>query len=133
MQKYPSGSRGSPAKGVASLSVARVQISSSAPKNGQDLFLSVFWRCSHLNSWWVAPTGGFFYLSFAFYIHLVVNNPVALKRYTVILERSDSVVIESLINPSLCLAFSLGRKCHKVTIVGIVLAFHFLPHISLLS
>ena len=34
MQKYPSGSRGSPAKGVASVMVARVQISSSAPKKG---------------------------------------------------------------------------------------------------
>ena len=32
MQKYPRGSRGSPAKGVASVTVARVQISSSAPK-----------------------------------------------------------------------------------------------------
>ena len=32
MQKYPRGSRGSPAKGVASDTVARVQISSSAPK-----------------------------------------------------------------------------------------------------
>lgn len=31
LQKYPRGSRGSPAKGVASVMVARVQISSSAP------------------------------------------------------------------------------------------------------
>ncbi len=43
MQKYPSGSRGSPAKGVASVMVARVQISSSAPKRtGQPT--CPFWR-----------------------------------------------------------------------------------------
>ena len=33
MQKYPRGSRGSPAKGVVWETVARVRISSSAPKN----------------------------------------------------------------------------------------------------
>ncbi len=33
LQKYPRGSRGSPAKGVASVTVARVQISSSAPRH----------------------------------------------------------------------------------------------------
>ena len=37
VQKYPRGSRGSPAKGVASDTVARVQISSSAPKNPRHL------------------------------------------------------------------------------------------------
>ena len=34
MQKYPRGSRGSPAKGVVWETVARVRISSSAPKKG---------------------------------------------------------------------------------------------------
>ena len=42
MQKYPSGSRGSPAKGVASVMVARVQISSSAPKKRTPNEVSVF-------------------------------------------------------------------------------------------
>ena len=42
-QKYPSGSRGSPAKGVASLSVARVQISSSAPKKRTPFGCPFFW------------------------------------------------------------------------------------------
>ena len=43
MQKYPRGSRGSPAKGVVWETVARVRISSSAPK--KDVRKGVlFWR-----------------------------------------------------------------------------------------
>ena len=45
MQKYPRGSRGSPAKGVVWETVARVRISSSAPK--KDVRKGVlFWRFS---------------------------------------------------------------------------------------
>ena len=45
MQKYPRGSRGSPAKGVASVTVARVQISSSAPKtDGQNARPFLAWK-----------------------------------------------------------------------------------------
>ncbi len=46
MQKYPSGSRGSPAKGVASVMVARVQISSSAPKKGHPTWCPFFGVCT---------------------------------------------------------------------------------------
>ena len=42
MQKYPRGSRGSPAKGVVWETVARVRISSSAPKNAQALSCAFF-------------------------------------------------------------------------------------------
>ena len=42
MQKYPRGSRGSPAKGVVWETVARVRISSSAPKNRHPLWVSIF-------------------------------------------------------------------------------------------
>ena len=38
MQKYPRGSRGSPAKGVVWETVARVRISSSAPKTRRWIF-----------------------------------------------------------------------------------------------
>ena len=45
LQKYPRGSRGSPAKGVASVTVARVQISSSAPKtDGQNARPFLAWK-----------------------------------------------------------------------------------------
>ena len=45
MQKYPRGSRGSPAKGVVPVTVARVRISPSAPKTGQGFFLALFLFC----------------------------------------------------------------------------------------
>ena len=44
MQKYPRGSRGSPAKGVVPVTVARVRISPSAPKREQGIF-SLFPFC----------------------------------------------------------------------------------------
>ena len=47
MQKYPSGRRGSPAKGVGGLKTrARVQIPPSAPKRGHTI------RCCPLFLWW---------------------------------------------------------------------------------
>ena len=45
MQKYPRGSRGSPAKGVVPVTVARVRISPSAPKTGQGFFLALVLFC----------------------------------------------------------------------------------------
>ena len=50
MQKYPRGSRGSPAKGVVSETVARVRISSSAPRKGtfHGAFSHTFIRFSFL-------------------------------------------------------------------------------------
>ena len=39
MQKYPSGSRGSPAKGVVRETVARVQIPPSAPIRKKPVFM----------------------------------------------------------------------------------------------
>ena len=45
MQKYPRGSRGSPAKGVVPVTVARVRISPSAPKPGQGFFLALVLFC----------------------------------------------------------------------------------------
>lgn len=47
MRKYPSGSRGSPAKGVALLKVARVQIPPSAPKNRTDIKSVLFFVSSN--------------------------------------------------------------------------------------
>ena len=61
MQKYPSGSRGSPAKGVVRETVAWVQIPSSAPRRRKAKFLK---GCLLDNLFSLTPATPFFHKSF---------------------------------------------------------------------
>ena len=52
LEKYPSGRRGSPAKGVVRVTAARVQIPASPPEpreiNAREVFLLHFWALDNI-------------------------------------------------------------------------------------
>ena len=56
LEKYPSGRRGSPAKGVVLLKAARVQIPASPP-NGSDLYDPGYFS-AHFRHFWGSPQWG---------------------------------------------------------------------------